>query len=321
LAEAWTLSVSGNRREARELIAALEALPGALDVPLLDGFSSVTSSLTMLRAVFPDGDHGAGLRAARQAVDLEKEGSPWRAVACSVAGREYFYEAEFYEADRWLAESCALAPAAGQWLTAVTALAYRSLIAGAQGRGTDRRETAELAAQLARDHGFETVAGPPHLAAAVSSLDDGHAERARTQAKEGVDALRRWGQPIMLGHALLVHTQILRALGEYDAAAAALHEARIIIEGCLDPGAFVAGLLSELTPASTRHQATEADELTERELVVLRLLRGSLTEREIGQELFLAHNTIHSHTRSIYRKLGVSSRAEAVEAARSRGLL
>jgi ATP/maltotriose-dependent transcriptional regulator MalT len=321
LAEAWVLSTSGRREEARRAIAAVEAMPGARTVPLLDGFSSVESSLTMLRAVFPDGDHGIGMRAAQRAVDLEKEGSPWRAVACSAMGRDYYYEAEFDEADRWLDESYALAPGSGQWLTAVTALAYRSLIAGAQGRDADRRAIAERAVQLARDHGLETVAGPPHLAVAVSSLEEGHAERARAHAEEGVAVLRRWGQPLMLAHALLLLTQISRVYGDYGGAASALHEARAIIEGCPDPGIFLAARLAELTPSSTLQEGTGTDDLTERELAVLRLLRGSLSEREIGNELFLTHNTIHSHTRSIYRKLGVSSRAEAVEAARSRGLL
>ena len=62
-------------------------------------------------------------------------------------------------------------------------------------------------------------------------------------------------------------------------------------------------------------------ELTERELTVLRMLSGSLSERDIGRELYLSHNTVHSHVRSIYRKLGVVSRAEAVAHARRAGLL
>jgi ATP/maltotriose-dependent transcriptional regulator MalT len=61
--------------------------------------------------------------------------------------------------------------------------------------------------------------------------------------------------------------------------------------------------------------------LSERELVVLRMLRGPLSERDIGRELYLSHNTVHSHTRSIYRKLGVSSRAEALREARGAGLI
>ncbi len=46
---------------------------------------------------------------------------------------------------------------------------------------------------------------------------------------------------------------------------------------------------------------------------MLRLLTGELSERSIGRELYVSHNTVHSHVRSIYRKLGVSSRAEALE--------
>jgi LuxR family maltose regulon positive regulatory protein len=159
LAQAWSLKMSGRGEEARRVIAAIEALPGAQAVPLPDGFSSVTSSLTLLRAVFPDGDHGAGLKAARQAVELEGEGSRWRALACYTVGRGHYYAAEFDEADRWLGESCTLAPGAGQWFAAVTALAYRSLIAAAQRRGADQRAMAEQAAQLARDHGLEAVVG------------------------------------------------------------------------------------------------------------------------------------------------------------------
>jgi ATP/maltotriose-dependent transcriptional regulator MalT len=62
-------------------------------------------------------------------------------------------------------------------------------------------------------------------------------------------------------------------------------------------------------------------ELSEREVVVLRMLTGPLSERDIGRELYLSHNTVHSHTRSIFRKLGASSRSEAIRKGRSAGLL
>ena len=61
--------------------------------------------------------------------------------------------------------------------------------------------------------------------------------------------------------------------------------------------------------------------LTERELTVLQLLEGGRSEREIGRELFLSFNTVHTHVKAVYRKLGVSSRAEALARARERGLL
>jgi LuxR family maltose regulon positive regulatory protein len=61
--------------------------------------------------------------------------------------------------------------------------------------------------------------------------------------------------------------------------------------------------------------------LTSRELGILKLLTSDLSEREIGRELFVSHNTVHGHVRSIYRKLGVSSRVGAVERSRELGLM
>jgi LuxR family transcriptional regulator, maltose regulon positive regulatory protein len=56
--------------------------------------------------------------------------------------------------------------------------------------------------------------------------------------------------------------------------------------------------------------------LTEREREVLRFLPSRLTVREIADQLFVSVNTVKFHLRVIYRKLGVSSRAEAAEVAR-----
>ena len=61
--------------------------------------------------------------------------------------------------------------------------------------------------------------------------------------------------------------------------------------------------------------------LTQRELRVLRLLSSDLSQRDIGRELSVSHNTIHSHIESIYRKLGVSSRVAGLQRARELGLL
>src|SRR5271156_2605076 len=55
-----------------------------------------------------------------------------------------------------------------------------------------------------------------------------------------------------------------------------------------------------------------AQPLTRREIDVLQLLRGPLPRREIAAELRLSLNTVKSHTRAIYRKLGVSTRRDAI---------
>ena len=54
---------------------------------------------------------------------------------------------------------------------------------------------------------------------------------------------------------------------------------------------------------------------------MLRLLSGGMSEREIAAELYLTFNTVHTHVKSVYRKLGVSSRAEALARARQDGFL
>ena len=64
-----------------------------------------------------------------------------------------------------------------------------------------------------------------------------------------------------------------------------------------------------------------SDRLSRRELQVLRLLSTHLTGPEIAQELFISINTYKSHTKNIYSKLMVGSRAEAVSRARELGLL
>lgn len=52
---------------------------------------------------------------------------------------------------------------------------------------------------------------------------------------------------------------------------------------------------------------------------MLRLLSGTLSLREIGEQLYVSQNTIKTHARAIYRKLGVSTRHDAITRARTPG--
>jgi LuxR family maltose regulon positive regulatory protein len=72
-------------------------------------------------------------------------------------------------------------------------------------------------------------------------------------------------------------------------------------------------------PATTGHGVAEA--LTEREQSVLRFLQSRLTHQEIAHQLGISANTLKTHTRTLYRKLGVTSRAEALAAAGRAGLV
>jgi LuxR family maltose regulon positive regulatory protein len=63
------------------------------------------------------------------------------------------------------------------------------------------------------------------------------------------------------------------------------------------------------------------EQLTGKELEVLRLLATRLSRREIGDRLYVSINTVKSHQRAVYRKLDVDSRAAAVRRAGQLGLL
>ena len=54
---------------------------------------------------------------------------------------------------------------------------------------------------------------------------------------------------------------------------------------------------------------------------MLRLLSGRLSQRQIAAELFVSLNTVKTHSRGIFRKLGAGDRRHAVQRARELGLL
>jgi LuxR family transcriptional regulator, maltose regulon positive regulatory protein len=83
----------------------------------------------------------------------------------------------------------------------------------------------------------------------------------------------------------------------------------------------VSALRGLLSSSSTRGGPTGGPPLTAAELRVLPYLQTHLTLAEIGERLFVSRNTVGSEVTSIYRKLGVSSRAAAVRQATAIGLL
>ena len=104
---------------------------------------------------------------------------------------------------------------------------------------------------------------------------------------------------------------------------ALLGEARGILRHCADPGPLATAWLAEeqrAVSALTRREGL-IEPLTDRELTILRLLPAPSSLRELASELFVTPNTLKTHLRAIYRKLGAESREEAVIRAREGGLI
>jgi LuxR family maltose regulon positive regulatory protein len=147
---------------------------------------------------------------------------------------------------------------------------------------------------------------------------------------------------------LLIAAAAQRRLGLADEAGWLLEQALTLAEpegayrAFLDAGAAVRSAMTVLIAPTSRHagfagrilerfdaQAPRpsgpADAasvpLTDSERAVLRFLPSHMTNEEISQALFLSINTVKTHLRSAYRKLGVSSRREAIARGRRLGLL
>jgi LuxR family maltose regulon positive regulatory protein len=320
LAQAWTQSLSGQLAAATDSVAGAERLLETSAGPLPDGFSSADASLATLKGVFPWGSLREAQQHVLRALELEGPGSPWRAVACWGMGLAQFHGGDLGAADAWFAGVSVLAPAHGHWLVASSAAAFRSLIAGHAGEWGAQARLAEDAITLAREHGIENCAAAPTLALGVSLAARGRRAEAVPILEHGV-VLARWrGQARLLVLALRHLAETLALLGELEMSLVAAAEARSVVAACADPEILDKAAAAADLPAREQNRPVH-ERLTHRELTVLTLLAGDVSESHIGRELFVSHSTVHSHVKSIYRKLGVSSRAEAVGRARVAGLL
>ena len=323
LAEGWILAVCGRPEDAAAAIVGDEQSSQLAPGPLLDGFPSVEANRTTLEAIFiqpAKGDVGYQVRLALRAAEIVAPGTVWRSAVCWAVGWGLYFDGRFGEADRWFKESVSEGFPAQQWIATGSSLAYRSLIAGVLGRLVDQHRLAEQAEEFVREHRLEDVDGEAPLALGLSLAARGRLPETLPFVEHGVDCIRRSGQRLRLAHALLHEASVLRALGLHERATSALAEGRAIIDSCHDPG-ILRKRLRAFGVVSSAFAPRGEGELTDRELTVLRLLRGQLSERDIGRELFLSRNTVHTHTTSIYRKLGVSSRADALARARELDLV
>src|SRR5262249_8961366 len=155
---------------------------------------------------------------------------------------------------------------------------------------------------MAEEHGLSRVAVAPHLAMGACLSAGGRTVDALGPLARFIDMVRD-GRSSMHALGLIQFATALYASGRRRAADDARAEAAAVIEAQEDPGTLPE-LLETLTQgwANGRRAGTT---LTDRERTILRMLKGTLSERDIGRELYLSRNTIHSHTMSIYRKLGV----------------
>jgi DNA-binding CsgD family transcriptional regulator len=164
------------------------------------------------------------------------------------------------------------------------------------------------------------------LAAAELLAMRGDTAAAADAADMAVMSARLGGAILEVAKALSVKAEIVDHLGDHQTAKAILDEVGTLVRGNPEVGIAATLLASAERSAgvavSSRNEGCAvAEELTPKELEVLRLLATRLSRREIGERLYVSLNTVKTHQRAIYRKLVVEHRGAAVSRARELGLL
>jgi LuxR family maltose regulon positive regulatory protein len=182
----------------------------------------------------------------------------------------------------------------------------------------------DTALLMSRRSGLEEywVNTAAHTAAGLLLTHAGRTDEARQALDRACEVARRGSGPVETTHALVARGLVARSAGDIDAARAYIGDANSTLLSCPDPGPVISSLVKEAEeqlPATVwraRMLPPMVEEFSERELEVLHLLGGQLSQREIGDLLFISFNTVKTHSKSIYRKLAVGTRAEAVSRAR-----
>ena len=331
---AFAAGLSGQPDRSLRWLQAAEPLIEVQAEPL-PGWRSLRAGADTVWATYGvPGQLDEALRYARRAAELESDPAQWGYVGARIAlagallGADRSAEAVDVLQRCWRAPVRRQMPvlfllqAGGQLAIAMVQLGD---LDGASRVAIELADTADAAEQA-----WGVGAAP---AVAVLRLAEGRLAMARdpnaglAALQRAVDLAESWGRATVLVASLTSLAAAQWGTGDRAGARLSIDRAR---EAAEDEQARPLTLhqLDELQARIGRRASKAArtngellEELTDRELAVLRALRGPLSAREIATEMYLSMNTVKSYTKSLYRKLGVVTRAEAVRRAHEVGLI
>ncbi len=324
LAQARTASVVGNRDEILRWLDLAEQAP-RYD-PSSDAWLGEQAIALRATALEQLGDMRRSQQVAGRLAPLDGS-SFWHSLAASNLGA----------AAHWLDEAQAIelldaALALNGDRIAMLSVFVRGQLALIGADGGDWRACAahvDAGFELVRARGLQEYwqCSLAHAARGRLLHHDRRLSEARSELERAAALARRGVGRVELAYVLVTLAELHSEIGERGAARELVLEARALLTSAPDPGTLVPRLVAQaerrlrlvLRESATRSVVT--DELTPREQAVLLLLPSGLSAREIGGELGISRDTVKTHTKSIYRKLSVPNRRDAVARARELGLL
>lgn len=315
--------LEGREDKAERWAAVAKRAPADATTP--DG-SPVAAWTAMLRAAMCRSGPDEMRRDAELSLSALADESVWRPAALLLLGIAHVLNGENAAADEILVRAHAAATAANATEAAAFALAERSLLAGAEGRW-DAAETLVVEAREAlRDAHLcdYATSALTYAASASAAAHHGNWVRARDDLQRMEHLLPTLSRAFpWLGAQVRIEAARARlVLSDVDAATVLLAEA----ENQLARGQEL-GVLADQTEdlarelVSRRPRDGDWEHLTPAERRLLPLLTTHLTFREIADHLHVSRNTVKTQAICTYRKLGASSRSEAIQRAIDLGLM
>jgi LuxR family maltose regulon positive regulatory protein len=321
----WIAALTGQTTAAERWAAIVDA--GSFDQTPLDGTASFDSARAMLRAVMCASGPEQMMADAHVAMAQEPAWSPWRDTALVLAGHAHLLAGDEDAAAAMFAETITVGASLGNTDNVVDAAAELAVLALDHGRWAEAAERLGLALAVIDDHRLQdyAVSVLAFVVAARLAVHRGDLDEADRQLTRAMRA-RPSCTVALPFYAVRARLQLAKVYSMRGDQAAARHLIREIDEVLLHRpalGALVDQVaeVRETVSATAQVGAAGAAPLTGAELRLLPYLQTHLTIREIGARLFVSRNTVSSEMASIYRKLGVSSRSNAVVEATRIGLL
>lgn len=321
---AWMAVVTGDEPTLNHLLHALTRIGDY--GPLPDGTTSVESAIALIRAMSGYGGPVDMLWSARRAVELETDGnSPSFAFANFALGHALYISGDLETATSVLPRAAYNSAATA----IVKTFAFSVMAMAAREQGDEPRSAAYTAAamKVVEDTSMqamsqaspaftvwgETQAAMGNLTGAMATLEHAFILRGT------IPGLSPW--PTI--HHAIAMGRVATVAGDLPRAEQLLDEAAQVMSRFPDGMEAMRARLAAARAALRHRRSREpgVQVLTGRELDILGLLQGSMNLSEIASELHLSRNTVKTHAQAVYRKLGASSRSQAVGLARQRALI
>ena len=287
--------------------------------------TSSASLVALARAMTAPNGVDQMVHDATIAVGLEAERSPWRAFALLLAGVGQLLIGNAVAAQELLSQADAAGERLGAHPTRSVALAELASLAIDRGDWSAAEALARKARSIVVSVGLEDYPATS-LAFAVTARTAAHRGdlvRARTDLAHlaRIVPSLTYAIPWLAIQTRSEMARVHLALGETDAARVLVAAMDAILERRPDVGTLRMKVDGMRKQVASSGRSTRVESLTEAELRLVPLLPTHLSFIEIAEIHVLSPNTVKTQAISIYRKLGASSRSDAVTRARELGLL